>query len=298
MSDSTENISATLDPNSASTARQSDQSGMPDKPVYALVLRLMAGGTFRIQPDGGRLVHAAFLDVIRQIDPALSEALHGVNDRKPYTTSPIWSDRSLLHEGDEAFVRFTILDPALAERFVRQFLLYGTKHQFTLAGVAFAITHVHITPEGHARAGILYWQRPPLTDPFMTARVDFLTPTAFSRKHGTQNNFDLSMQPRHLWNYARRQWENAGAASPGQAFDEWVEAHTTVLRMDTRRQWIDFQRFKVPGMVGFTVYQLVNCTPADPNAMWWRQFARFMPFSSLGYKTTMGLGQCTVTPTD
>src|ERR1700680_3238489 len=79
-----------------------------EKTVYALVLRMTASGTLRMYPDSGRLVHAAFLDVIRQIDPALSEKLHGDNERKLYTTSPVWGVGSTLHEGDEAFVRFAI----------------------------------------------------------------------------------------------------------------------------------------------------------------------------------------------
>jgi len=274
---------------------------LAEKTVYALVLRLTAGGTFRMYPDSGRLVHAAFLDVIRQIDPVLSEKLHGDNERKLYTTSPIWGIGSTLQEGDEAFVRFAILDPVLAERFVRQFLLYGHRHRLTLAGVTLAIHQVHITPEGHGRAGIFKLEAPAENSKaarFQTARIDFLTPTAFSRKHGSQDNFETSMQPRHLWNYARRLWEHAGGTSPGAAFDEWVETHTAILRMDTRREWIDFQRFKVPGMVGFAIYRLINCEPTEPNALWWQQFARFMLFSSLGYKTTMGLGQCSMTPLD
>ena len=167
-----------------------------------------------------------------------------------------------------------------------------------LAGVPFAIHQVHITTEGHARAGMFTLQAPKADTESLssrTFRIDWLTPTAFSRKNGSQNNFDTSMQPRHLWNYARRVWEHAGGESPGPTFDDWVEAHTTVIRLDTGRQWIDFDRFKVPGNVGFGVYQLERCDPAEPNALWWRQFARFMPFSSLGYKTTMGLGQTVVT---
>jgi CRISPR/Cas system endoribonuclease Cas6 (RAMP superfamily) len=46
------------------------------------------------------------------------------------------------------------------------------------------------------------------------------------------------------------------------------------------------------------VYRLVNCAIDEPNARWWRHFAQFMPFSSLGAKTTMGLGQCSVTLED
>src|SRR5258707_7755101 len=161
----------------ASAAQVEKPAWERERAVYALVLRLTAGGTFKVYPDGGRLVHAAFLDMIRDINPALSEYLHGTNNRKPYTTSPIWGAGPILHEGDEAFVRFAILDPSLAGQFVQKFLLYGPKQFFQLAGVPFAITHVHLTSTGHARAGMFPIRQPDKrSDLVRVVQVDFLTP--------------------------------------------------------------------------------------------------------------------------
>ena len=282
------------DSNNLSIAASAIREWHTQKSVYALVLRLTVGSLFKLHVDNGRLVHAAFLDMIRSIDPVLSQTLHSANERKPYTTSPVWGAGSLLKEGDEAFVRLTMLDPTLSGHFVQKFWLYGSAQRFELAGVPFAVTHVHITPEGHARAGMFPIQPLGSDDVKRIVRVDFLTPTAFSRNHGNQTKFETAMQPRELWNYARRQWEMAGGDSPGRVFDDWVEAHTEVLRMNTQRYWVDFPRFKIPGIVGYGVYKLAHCDPDEPNARWWRHFARFMPFSSLGAKTTMGLGQCVV----
>ncbi|PJF42782.1 MAG: hypothetical protein CUN55_09635 [Phototrophicales bacterium] len=262
------------------------------KRVYALVLKLIAGRDFYAKDySHGRLIHAAFLDIIRTIDPMLSERLHDLNQRKPYTLSPIWSSQPQIRMGAEAYLRVCFLDVSIAELFVEQFILASRNQTFSVGKTSFAIVDVLATPDQHPQAGAL--DITPPTQFFDVNRVELnlLTPTAFSRKQGTKVAYETSMTPRLVWHYARRIWESIGGESPGPAFDDWCEAHTAIESVNTKPRTVDFGRFKVKGVIGKLRYVL-HAPLDDEMRLWWFQFARFMPFSSLGYKTTMGMGQC------
>ncbi len=61
----------------------------PSPDLYALIIRLIAAHNGRLRATQGHLAHAAFLDILRQVDPALSAAIHNINGRKPFTISPL-----------------------------------------------------------------------------------------------------------------------------------------------------------------------------------------------------------------
>lgn len=261
--------------------------------VHALVLKLIAGGGLYTRNYGhGRLIHAAFLDIIRKLDPELSEQLHSINERKPYTLSPIWSAQPQIQMGAEAYLRICFLDTDLAKLFVQRFLLGFRNHTFFVGNTPFAITDVWATDEGHPQAGSLEVAIP--TAAFASRlELTLLTPTAFSRKQGDKVAYETLMTPRLVWHYARRIWESVGGDSPGPAFDDWCEAHTVIEVMNTKLKKVDFGKFQVSGVTGKLQYAL-RAPQDDERRLWWFQLARFMSFSSIGYKTTMGMGQCTV----
>src|SRR5437764_15482014 len=55
--------------------------------LFSLLLRLHPKEPGLVSPSSGAQVQAAFLDLIRQSDPALAEWLHAPNQRRPYTLS-------------------------------------------------------------------------------------------------------------------------------------------------------------------------------------------------------------------
>ena len=57
--------------------------------LYSSVIKLTNLLPVTIPPPGGQHAHAAFLDILRAVDPALSQALHDLNGRKPFTVSPL-----------------------------------------------------------------------------------------------------------------------------------------------------------------------------------------------------------------
>ncbi|GIK65476.1 MAG: hypothetical protein BroJett018_32700 [Chloroflexota bacterium] len=265
-----------------------------DKSVYAIVVKLVAGGAMPANPSSGRLVHAAFLDIIHQINPSLAKAFHDLNERKLFTVSPLWAERGFVRLGDVAFVRFAFLDPALAHLFVEQFLLAPHHHTLRIGPAPFAITEVYATSTSHERAGKMVLELPSENECFEQARFEFLTPTAFSRKRGAKAEYLTDFSPIDVWKHIRRVWGRITSEDPGPVFDEWCADHTQVIHQSTRRVQLDFGGYFVPGVMGSFTYRLSDYTPGEILHRWWCGLAQFAPYVSVGYKATMGMGQCAV----
>jgi len=61
----------------------------PSPDLYALIIRLIASQNGRLRATQGHLAHAAFLSILQQADPAISQAIHDMPGRKPFTISPL-----------------------------------------------------------------------------------------------------------------------------------------------------------------------------------------------------------------
>jgi CRISPR-associated endoribonuclease Cas6 len=102
----------------------------PDVTLYSTVVKLIAMQDGQLPATQGRLAHAAFLDIIRAVDPALADALHASRGRKPFTVSPLWSlprqrdpkGQVTVRRGHQAWLRFTLLGSELFTTFTRHFL--------------------------------------------------------------------------------------------------------------------------------------------------------------------------------
>ena len=55
--------------------------------LYSIILELGATDTTTIPATMGHQAHALFLDLVRQVDPALSPRLHDEPEYRPFTVS-------------------------------------------------------------------------------------------------------------------------------------------------------------------------------------------------------------------
>ncbi len=137
--------------------------------LYSSVIKLINLHSAIIPPPGGQHAHAAFLDIIRQVDPNISQALHdhrGKGARQPFTVSPLMDlpppirlsradlpasmhkshsiqsgqsvDRLSIHlpEGWRCWLRVTILDETLFKSFIDYFLNHPAPSRRRMGGVA------------------------------------------------------------------------------------------------------------------------------------------------------------------
>ena len=259
--------------------------------VYAIVLQMASGGVLHLRANIGQSVQAAFLNTIRALDGQLAQRLHDDNQRKLYTTSPLWADSSTVKVGQDVYVRFAFLDSTIAELFVEQFLLYGHNHTLNIDGIQLSITNIYATPEGHLRAGRLSITQSDDANCLTQVTLNFITPTAFSRRNGKRIEYRTDMSPDLVWKYARQMWSHAGGNDPGPEFDNWVRQHCFIKYSSLIPQRVDFKRFFVSGVHGQVTYVLGGDTPQDEYYRLWCYLSHFAAYSSIGYKTTMGMGQ-------
>ncbi|MCZ7672358.1 MAG: hypothetical protein M5U34_37165 [Chloroflexi bacterium] len=90
----------------------------PSPDLYALIIRLIASQNGRLRATQGHLAHAAFLSILQQADPAISQAIHDMPGRKPFTISPLegfgtpHNGHIQINAGQEGWLRVTLLDPS------------------------------------------------------------------------------------------------------------------------------------------------------------------------------------------
>jgi|GEM_PF-1245642 len=121
--------------------------------LYSSVIKLTNLHPATLTHLGGQHAHAAFLEIVRAVDESLSQRLHDLNGRKPFTVSPLMVGRSpttlglpkgtyiekqggasspkngssqrhaiYLREGWECWLRVTILDDTLFKSFIDYFM--------------------------------------------------------------------------------------------------------------------------------------------------------------------------------
>ncbi|MFO7537877.1 MAG: hypothetical protein R6X32_07430, partial [Chloroflexota bacterium] len=127
--------------------------------LYALIIRLTAAHNGRLQATQGHLAHAAFLNIIEQVDPALAQTIHDMNGRKPFTISPLegfghgQQGELAITAGQEGWLRVTLLDPQLFHTFINYFLQPQNRATIRLQKQTFHISEILSTLGSHPLAG-------------------------------------------------------------------------------------------------------------------------------------------------
>ena len=94
--------------------------------VFSVLIQLRAVSSRPIPPrigEIGYLGHAAFLDLLRQVDPVLSQQLHDLNQRKPFTLSSLSQVQSDRFRSEPLYqLRLTTLSAEIFGAFMSRFL--------------------------------------------------------------------------------------------------------------------------------------------------------------------------------
>jgi CRISPR-associated endoribonuclease Cas6 len=274
--------------------------------IHSLAIHLSPTRPGTIRATVGHQAHAAFLRAVEEADPALADVLHHpVLHQRPFTVSPLLGVEAA-HDGqvtvrpEETYtLRFTVLLQPIFQQFMRRFLR-GDRPVLRLGQVLFLIKEILATPEGSPWAGYTsfaeLWTQAGIAPPLI--RLDFRSPTAFSfgqRPWGRQVH--VLPDPRLVFGSLARAW--AAFAPPELGLDvravEQYAADNVVIQhlsgLETRMQ--HFGRYAQVGFVGRVEYRLMD--RSDEGSPWRQAFnalADFAFYAGVGYKTTMGMGQC------
>lgn len=251
-----------------------------------------------LPPTQGNAVHAAFLDLVRRLDPALGEALHRAGREKPFTTSPLQGpfEREAggglrLRPGREYWLRLTSLEPALSHALLQ--LDARAIPSLPLFDASLRVLKVHVRSEEHPWAGQttdqdLYttWMATDRVPP-RKLRLHFYSPTTFQ-----SNRLNVPVPlPRLVFLTLGAKWNRYASVHLGEEIATVIESLVGLSRYELKTRMLDFGRYKKVGFVGDCEFQLQWRSQDEVWARAVHLLADFAFYAGVGYKTTMGMGQ-------
>jgi CRISPR-associated endoribonuclease Cas6 len=270
----------------------------------------------------GYYSYAAFMDLLRQVDPALSAHLHDYNGRKPFTLSCLLQNGRMatgqLYPNQQYALRLTSLNAPVFDTFVRRFLTLtngSTGLNLRIGNADFALTRIEGSGDfrrdwvgrssfvqlvQNARQELEQGQ-----DKFALARnwhFNFVTPTVFSMGEKDWGaRFELLPLPHLVFSSLATNW-NAFMPMPTlpiqevQSIDKaelenYVKEYVVITSHETRSTQLTIKGHPQVGFTGRVQYRLMDKKPPAHLAATLTALVQFANFAGIGYKTTMGMGQ-------
>lgn len=265
--------------------------------LYSVTVELQAIRTTLLPHTTGHLVHAMFLNLVKQVDPASSAQLHDMQGPRPFTLSSLvggipQGSQMLIQQGAGIALRLTLLDGGTLWQCLSTHILEAAPVQVQVGKAAFHLVRLLSTPTKDTKgwANTTDWQTLASLPACPTIACQFLSPTAFSLG---QRMFSLVPTPTLLWESALRSW-NAYAPSEYHcdrlALRE-VLTQIRVISCDLHVEEYQYAHAPQKGFVGTCRYLLPI---QHPQASFLTTLIAFAQYAGVGYKTTMGMGQVTV----
>jgi CRISPR-associated endoribonuclease Cas6 len=273
--------------------------------IHSIAIQLSPTQLGLVRATVGHQAHAAFLRAVREADPALADVLHHpVLNQRPFSVSPLMGvdparEGQVAVRPEETYtLRFTILLKPIFQQFMNRFLR-GDRPVLRLGRVLFLIKEILATPEGSPWAGYTSFGQLMAgaeTEPRISFK--FWSPTAFSfgqRSWGRQVH--VLPDARLVFSSLAKTW--AAFAPPSlwldpKAVESYTDENVVVQRLDgLETRMLNFGRYPQVGFVGRVTYQVMD---GSEEAARWRRtlnaLAGFAFYAGVGYKRTMGMGQC------
>ncbi len=276
----------------------------PDRNMlYSLVLILAPVRQATVSATAGHQVHAAFLKTIQEADAALAEALHTPNTpNRPFTVSSLMGvgqprdGRVWLSPEQDYWLRFTLLDPYIFERFMARFLRGDGRPLLRLGQAELLIKEILVTPGSHPWAGYTSWAQIVTTaQPDAEITLEFVSPTAFGFGQKAWGKMVVVLpDPALVFGSLIRAW-NSAASAPMQVNKDALAAYLEEDVVVKRIEWLvtrmlHFSRSPQVGFVGQVTYGLMAADETMRGQL--NALADFAFYAGVGMKTTMGMGQC------
>ncbi len=267
---------------------------------HSLVLGLLPKTAIPVTHLQGVHVHGMFLELVRSLDPALSNQLHQQQVDKAFTLSPLqvetrgrrvgsdhrlqWQYRRPIPAGTPCWWRISLLDEGLFGSLAHLWLGISPSQAWRLGPAELQVTRVLGTTQvgqpwaSYAPYGQIYEQA---STQERRITLAFCTPTTFR-----QTKYDCAMPTREaVFGSLLRQW-NCYAEIP---FDRKILEVIYPSFFDIQTEIAIDNRSKFIGCVGVVTFQILG--DIDPEEI--RQvnaLADFALYAGVGRKTPMGMG--------
>ena len=286
---------------------QSPIANLQSPDLYALVIRLAAEKSGTLRATHGHLAHGAFFEILRQVDPGISEALHNISGRKPFTISPLHDfghgrqGKLPVKAGQEGWLRVTLLDPLLFHTFIDYFLQPTSRPTIHLDHIPFHVSEILGTAGSHPLAGAdslagLYqrWNEADTDQQTIpqTIHLHFHTPTAFSRRDPNlpRRHMHVLPDPYFVFGELAGAWDRLTGSETKKTVQQFTIERVAVARHNIQTHMYHFRRSKQVGFTGRVTYEVLG--EVDPTLVQHlNRLADLVFYTGVGSKTTMGMGQ-------
>jgi CRISPR-associated endoribonuclease Cas6 len=263
--------------------------------VYSIIFELISIKDVTIPVSMETKLHASFLNLVGQFNPALSARMHDEPGYRPYTISPISGgktvgDRKNLRGGQPCHLRITLLDGGALWDALQVYFHEAEPIYMHLDNTDFRLVRMFIAPttDSSSWAGSATWQKLAALPAQPTITMHFATATAFSLG---ERQFCLFPEPSLVWGSLVRTWNRYAPVQvhmEKQAIQESLGRHIAVTACKLHHDFLHFPTYVQKGFVGRCTYQL-NAEPQPAKHL--TTLAAFAQYAGVGYKTTMGMGQ-------
>ena len=266
------------------------------------VLSLIPKEDVILRPTMGHHAHAAFLSILRETDPDLTETLHAQSAQKPFTVSPLVArarqrtKQLHIRAGTDCKLRFTFLNDALFTAFGRALLKFE-RPTIRLGGAIFQVKQLisHSTETQDWSGNATYADLAQSAKIATEIRLNFHSPTAFRAltPRGQKSYNHTQIDPVRCY----QSWINKWNTFAPLQFDRdellaFITEFVRVSRTDTRTQALNFGRHTEIEWVGTATFRFIENNGLDENLLRMANcLADFAFYCGTGYKTTMGMGQ-------
>jgi len=272
--------------------------------LYSSVIRLTNVHPATFTQLGGQYGHAAFLEIVQSVDPALSAQLHDAKGRKPFTVSALQGLPTKkpgikgqvgketgfhLREGWECWLRVTILDEKLFGAFITHFLQGSARPQIRLGEAHFLVSEILTTPGSHPWAGYT-------TLAELQSRLEQPAPHKFAfelfspTQFGYKDDWKILMPlPRFVFGNLANAWKALTGEDNVRAVEEYAEANLIFGNYALKTENVLIENKPHPGAVGKFEYWLTDKTD-QPLARGLNLLADLAFYAGLGRKTPQGMG--------
>jgi len=266
--------------------------------LYASVIKLIAQEpAFIPSSGGGQYAHAAFFNILDQVDPRLAAAVHeiaGKGRRKPFTLSPLMglprphAQGYHLPAGWSCWLRVTLLDEMLFRSFIEYFLASPPGCTIRLGDAHFLVSEILTAPGSHPWAGAIT-----LDD--LRRRLDAPPPDAIALEFYTPTSFKLGDYietlplPRLVFGSLATAWANLAGERLTPAIERFAQEgiHPDIHRLTRHGPRLNNQ--PQIGATGRVVYRFL--THEDSLlARAINVLADLAFYTGVGRKTTHGMG--------
>lgn len=293
--------------------------------LFSSVIKLTNQHPATLTYLGGQHAHAAFLDVVRAVDESLSQRLHDLNGRKPFTVSPLMGlpktfnhkghpspefrtgsihegkEQGIrLREGWECWLRVTMLDDGLFRSFIEYFMNFpsstgrgvrgeGKHPQIRLGDAHFLVSEILTTPGSHPWAGYISIEE-------LQKRLDEPAPAKFVFELHTPTSFRLQDKeiatkptPKLVFGNLAGAWRALTGENNVEAVEKYADANLVMRNSKLRPDRLVLHNNPQLGSVGRVEFIRADKTD-HPTARALNLLADLAFYSGLGRKTAQGMG--------